>query len=976
MSQQLASAVPPQIPHGPANDGDAFDGGGGGGDGDGSADADAGAARDANAAAEAGRSAFKSQDYERAAHLWSVAIGHGEVTAGGAARDGVNVQVLYSNRSEARRKLGRHEGALDDAVHALRLLQYSRGDLGKLYRKTPSGASAPRAAAPFVKAFHRKAAAEAAMGYDDQALRTYLEAIRFVAARAKQGDAGDDASTLASQKVWLKRQAAAVKRRVQQQKKAAAGGAAEGAGQGPSSAAAAKPAAAEPKGPRMQDFEVEDRFLGEGNYSAIWKVKEKATGKVFALKVLEKKKVTRMKIRHPNIMNEIEMEKRVLNKLKMHPNVITLHATFSDYYSMYFLLDFVEGGELWRKLIVDGLQVGLFESRARFYMAQLQVALEHLARNGIVHRDLKPENMLLTAKGQLKLIDFGTAKDTVDTALNGPNFVGTPEYMSPEAVSNKAAAQAADVWAYGCCIFQIVAACPPFKAASAYLSFQKVKARGMNWPAVVRVRPTLIDLVDRMLRVDPADRIALSDVRNHPWYTDAGYFADGDGLARECPADVMCPDGEPPLTPHEQRVTDIGENAHKGKFATLHDLDPLLKTDVMHYLAVRRRLAIPHVFKLFFPSEHEARFHRASDRGLVGFSQAEEGAPASFLMAALSAPRIGDGALGGGADGQQRAAMLKRAVAAINKLRPLPRVLLVCGNMVAVSSSGACTTSDISAFQTILSDLDKRVAIACIPGESEVGASPSHASVGNYREHFGEDYYSFWVGGSLVIAANSPLMNCRRPKPDEKLNEVAVMAGRQDRWLRQHIMEGKLSARHTIVVTHHPWYFEKGDPCPPPKKKGKKADFSRQKDKREDSSSDSDGGDDDDAWPADADGTNDPVEQQNGMRCLARSKMLRYMPQMRDAGTGMLLTAYPGGRNRRRKLKAHTDVYNPMNVAGIAGFTETPPSQADKRDGNVALIRVLQTKVVHDCYTIAELESMLGRDVNLRDSDGEDGPET
>jgi 3-phosphoinositide dependent protein kinase-1 len=111
-----------------------------------------------------------------------------------------------------------------------------------------------------------------------------------------------------------------------------------------------------------------------------------------------------MKRRHPNIDNEILMEKRALNKLE-HPNIVPLYATFQDYGTLYFQMEFLSGGELW-KCLHDSLSaneldcsVGYHESLVLFYIAECINAVEYMHRKGIVHRDIKPENIMLTAEG-------------------------------------------------------------------------------------------------------------------------------------------------------------------------------------------------------------------------------------------------------------------------------------------------------------------------------------------------------------------------------------------------------------------------------------------------------------------------------------------------------------------------------------------------------------------------------------------------
>jgi serine/threonine protein kinase len=97
---------------------------------------------------------------------------------------------------------------------------------------------------------------------------------------------------------------------------------------------------------------------------------------------------------------------------------------------------------------------------------------------GIVHRDIKPENMILTDNGHLKVIDLGTAKDLIETDLNGQEFVGTPEYMSPQTVESKKTSNIgieADIWALGVVLYQLFMGTTPFTAPSPYLMFLKIK---------------------------------------------------------------------------------------------------------------------------------------------------------------------------------------------------------------------------------------------------------------------------------------------------------------------------------------------------------------------------------------------------------------------------------------------------------------------------------------------------------------------
>ncbi|GAB5030459.1 agc pdk1 protein kinase [Nannochloropsis oceanica] len=247
--------------------------------------------------------------------------------------------------------------------------------------------------------------------------------------------------------------------------------------------------------------------LGEGNFSRILHVMHRETGEHFALKVLEKSQVERVKKRHPNVANEISMERRILSRLR-HPNVIELYHAFQDYTCLYLLLEYCPGGEVWQRLQADGggeASVGVPGSFARFYAREVICGLSFLHGRGIIHRDVKPENMVLTAKGRLKLIDFGSAKDTEETDLNGPEFVGTPEYMSPEASRSRETLMEGDLWALGCCLYQFLVGLSPFRAPSPYLVFLRSRRCNPTYPAVIP--PLARDLIGRLLRKQPQERL-------------------------------------------------------------------------------------------------------------------------------------------------------------------------------------------------------------------------------------------------------------------------------------------------------------------------------------------------------------------------------------------------------------------------------------------------------------------------------------
>lgn len=142
-----------------------------------------------------------------------------------------------------------------------------------------------------------------------------------------------------------------------------------------------------------------------------------------------------------------------------------------DYGNLYFLMELhQEHGDLWSQIRYKKCMVGCHSSLIRTYAYELLSALEHCHSHGIVHRDIKPENVLLSERGgHVVLIDFGTAKDLIQTDLNGPEFVGTPDFMSPEAVKEfekggNGCDFTADLWALGVVLYQLYSGALPFES--------------------------------------------------------------------------------------------------------------------------------------------------------------------------------------------------------------------------------------------------------------------------------------------------------------------------------------------------------------------------------------------------------------------------------------------------------------------------------------------------------------------------------
>ena len=172
---------------------------------------------------------------------------------------------------------------------------------------------------------------------------------------------------------------------------------------------------------RKEDFEL-IKTLGTGTFARVWLTKlanrkDKDSNKVFALKILRKVDVIRLKQ-----VEHVRNERNVLAAVAGHPFITTMVASFQDADTLYMLLDYCPGGEVFSYL----RRARRFnEPTSQFYGAEIVLILEFLhGKQGVAYRDLKPENILIDAEGHLKLVDFGFAKKIENSAFDQPPDIG------------------------------------------------------------------------------------------------------------------------------------------------------------------------------------------------------------------------------------------------------------------------------------------------------------------------------------------------------------------------------------------------------------------------------------------------------------------------------------------------------------------------------------------------------------------------
>jgi len=261
------------------------------------------------------------------------------------------------------------------------------------------------------------------------------------------------------------------------------------------------------------------RTLGEGSYGLVIRGVHRESGKAFAVKKVAKKKMkTSLTIRQ--VINE-----RSLMAACNHPFVCKLAGSYQSSFDLYFVLELVEGGELFDTLDEEG---GTFDmDAALFYSANVISAISHLHRLSVCHRDIKTENLLLQADGYLKLIDLGFAKHLTPEA-RGISFCGTPHYMAPEIIRFEPHGLPVDMWSIGCLMYEMLFGTVPFERQEGtpqeifrmVASYAGGSSHLLAFPLPYRFKSLthfhVVDLISQLLAPDARKRPTALQAAEHP----------------------------------------------------------------------------------------------------------------------------------------------------------------------------------------------------------------------------------------------------------------------------------------------------------------------------------------------------------------------------------------------------------------------------------------------------------------------------
>ncbi|XP_044631579.2 serine/threonine-protein kinase Chk2 isoform X6 [Equus asinus] len=270
----------------------------------------------------------------------------------------------------------------------------------------------------------------------------------------------------------------------------------------------------------LRDQYIMSKTLGSGACGEVKLAFERKTCKKVAIKIISKRKFAIGSGREADPALNVETEIEILKKLN-HPCIIKI-KDFFDAEDYYIVLELMEGGELFDRVVGNKR---LKEATCKLYFYQMLLAVQYLHENGIIHRDLKPENVLLSSQKEdclIKITDFGQSKILGETSLMR-TLCGTPTYLAPEVLNSFGTAgynRAVDCWSLGVILFICLSGYPPFSEHKTQVSLKdQITSGKYNFiPEVwAEVSEKALDLVKKLLIVDPKARFTTEEALRHPW---------------------------------------------------------------------------------------------------------------------------------------------------------------------------------------------------------------------------------------------------------------------------------------------------------------------------------------------------------------------------------------------------------------------------------------------------------------------------
>ncbi|CAN0248820.1 RAC-alpha serine/threonine-protein kinase-like [Petromyzon marinus] len=288
----------------------------------------------------------------------------------------------------------------------------------------------------------------------------------------------------------------------------------------------------------MNDFDYL-KLLGKGTFGKVILVREKATGKYYAMKILKKEVI----VAKDEVAHTLT-ENRVLQSCR-HPFLTSLKYSFQTHDRLCFVMEYVNGGELFFHLSRERV---FSEERTRFYGAEIVSALDYLhTEKNVVYRDLKLENLMLDKDGHIKITDFGLCKEGITDGATMKTFCGTPEYLAPEVLEDNDYGRAVDWWGLGVVMYEMMCGRLPFYNQDHEKLFELILMEDIRFPRTLSNDAKA--LLSGLLLKDPKKRLGggpddAKEIMRHSFFAGTNWQ---DVYERKLP---------PPFKPHVTSETD------------------------------------------------------------------------------------------------------------------------------------------------------------------------------------------------------------------------------------------------------------------------------------------------------------------------------------------------------------------------------------------------------------------------------------
>jgi len=263
------------------------------------------------------------------------------------------------------------------------------------------------------------------------------------------------------------------------------------------------------------------RVLGKGGFGEVCACQTRSTGKMYACKKLEKKRIKKRKGE-----SMVLSEKLILQKINSR-FVVNLAYAFETKDALCLVLTIMTGGDLKFHIYNMGTEPGFSESRSKFYAAEILLGLDHLHSNGIVYRDCKPENILLDDHGHVRISDLGLALEIPEGEVVRGR-VGTVGYMAPEIIDNEKYTFSPDYFSLGCLVYEMIEGRAPFRARKEKVKREEVdrRVKEMEEPYSKKFSEDAVALCKALLKKSVRERLGCSSGRHgakevmaHTWFS-------------------------------------------------------------------------------------------------------------------------------------------------------------------------------------------------------------------------------------------------------------------------------------------------------------------------------------------------------------------------------------------------------------------------------------------------------------------------